>query len=411
MRPDTFFAAFFQVCGDSFPISLPKSICKVPPKPYFYTRQIRSIGNSQIPRSTMKFSLYLGKYSGIKVFIHWTFSLLLVWIILSNMRSGIPWADTWWTLLFVVLIFVCVILHEFGHALTAQRYGIQTRDIILLPIGGLARLEKLPEEPRQELKVAIAGPMVNIALFFLLAVLISFTGFDVNLLEEPRLDGNSIWLFLASANLFLALFNLLPAFPMDGGRVLRALLSTRMPRIKATEIAGGIGQVMAIAFVFFGLFNNPVLVLIGIFIFLGAQAEVNQTKQQSFLEGYTVADVLMREFPLLAFDAPLQKAIDKLLDGQATHFVVVKEDSPIGTLSREGIVRGLQQGSPGSSIESVFDTDPLKLETSLALQEAFKKMASSGKKVALVYEAQHFLGIVDQENISEFIMVKNAMNQ
>jgi len=203
----------------------------------------------------------------------------------------------------------------------------------------------------------------------------------------------------------------LPAFPMDGGRILRALLSTRMPRTKATEIAGGIGQVMAIAFVFFGLFNNPVLVLIGIFIFLGAQAEVNQTKQQSFMEGYRVGDVLMRKFPILAFDAPLQKAIDKLLDGQATHFLVVQEDSPIGTLSREGIIRGLQQGSPESSIEKAFDTEPLKLEVSLPLQEAFKKMVSENKKVALVYEANHFLGIVDQENISEFIMVKNAMEQ
>ncbi len=411
MNPKVVYAIFSPFHTTSFPISLPRGVCKVVSKPYFYRNQQGIRANSLTPLLTMKFSLYLGKYSGIKVFIHWTFSLLLAWIILSNMRSGTPWVDTGWTLIFVLLIFVCVILHEFGHALTAQRYGIQTRDIILLPIGGLARLEKLPEEPRQELKVAIAGPLVNIALFFLLAVLISFTGFDVNLLEEPKLNGNSIWLFLASANLFLALFNLLPAFPMDGGRVLRALLSTRMPRTKATEIAGGIGQVMAIAFVFFGLFTNPVLVLIGIFIFLGAQTEVNQTKQQSFMEGYRVGDVLMRKFPILAFDAPLQKAIDKLLDGQATHFVVVKEDSPIGTLSREGIVRGLQQGSPESSIEKTFDTKPLKLEVSSPLQEAFKKMASENKKVALVYEANHFLGIVDQENISEFIMVKNALEQ
>lgn len=359
----------------------------------------------------MKFSLYLGKYSGIKVFIHWTFSLLLLWIVISNVRSGTPWIDTGWTIIFVLLIFICVILHEFGHALTAQRYGIQTKDIILLPIGGLARLEKLPEDPKQELKVALAGPLVNIALFLLLSIVVSLTGFDLSLLEEAKLDGNSIWLFLASANLFLALFNLLPAFPMDGGRVLRALLSTGMSRIRATEIAGRIGQLMAIAFVFFGLFNSPVLVLIGIFIFLGAQAEVNQTKQASFLEGYQVGDVLMRKFPILAFDAPLQKAVDKLLEGQAVHFVVVKEDSPTGILSREGIVLGLQQGDRQTPVEKVADQSPLKLEISLPLQEAFKKMASENKKVALVYEANHFLGILDQENISEFIMIKNALDR
>lgn len=357
----------------------------------------------------MKFSLYLGKYSGIKVFIHWTFSLLLLWIIISNVTAGTPWIDTGWTIIFVLLIFVCVVLHEFGHALTAQRYGIQTRDIILLPIGGLARLERLPEDPKQELKVALAGPLVNVGLFLLLSIVVSLTGFDMELLDEVNLNGKSIWLFLASANLFLALFNLLPAFPMDGGRVLRALLSTGMSRIKATEISGGIGQVMAIAFVFFGLFNNPVLVLIGIFIFLGAQAEVNQTKQSSFLEGYQVGDVLMRKFPLLAFDAPLQTAIDKLLEGQAIHFVVVKDDTPTGILSREGIVLGLQQGNAQTAVEKVADQSPLKLEISLPLQEALKKMRTENKKVALVYEANHFLGILDQENISEFIMVKNAL--
>ncbi|WP_439483962.1 site-2 protease family protein [Cyclobacterium plantarum] len=359
----------------------------------------------------MKFSLYLGKYSGIKVFIHWTFSLLILWIIIANTRSGTPILDTGWTILFVILIFLCVILHEFGHALTAQKYGIQTRDIILLPIGGLARLEKLPEDPKEELKVALAGPLVNLVLFLLLSVILFFTGFDFNLLEAPKLNGSSIWLFLASANFFLAVFNLLPAFPMDGGRVLRALLSFRMSRVKATEIAGGTGQIMAILFVFFGLFNNPLLVLIGIFIFLGAQAEVNQTKQHSFLEGFIVGDALMNKFPVLAYNSPLQKAVDKLLDGQATHFVVVKEDSPVGILSREGIVQGLRDQNAQISIEKVTDINPLKLEITLPLEEALKKMAAENKKVALVYEAQHFIGILDQENISEFIMVKNAITR
>ena len=359
----------------------------------------------------MKFSLYLGKYKGIKVFIHWTFSLLLLWIIIANTRSGAALGDTGWTLLFIFAIFFCVILHEFGHALTAQKYGIKTRDIILLPIGGLARLEKLPEDPRQELNVALAGPLVNVVLFFILGTVVYFTGYDLETMEDPHLDGNSIWMFLASANLLLALFNMLPAFPMDGGRVLRALLSIKMPRVRATEIAGGIGQFLAIFFVFFGLFNNPILVLIGIFIFLGAQAEVNQTKQSSFLKGYLIADALMRKFPIVAYDAPLQKAVEKLLDSQATHFVVVKEDTPIATLSRDEIIKGLQKEDNQMTIEKVADPEPLKLDISLPLEEAFKKMASVNKRVALVYEENHFLGILDQENITEFIMVKNALSK
>ncbi|WP_114749272.1 site-2 protease family protein [Pleomorphovibrio marinus] len=358
----------------------------------------------------MKFSLYLGKYKGIKVFIHWTFSILLLWIIIANTRSGMAMEDTGWTLLFILSIFFCVILHEFGHALTAQKYGIQTKDIILLPIGGLARLEKLPEDPKQELNVALAGPLVNVVIFIILSVFVYFNGVDMELIEEePHLDGSTLLLYLASANIFLAVFNMLPAFPMDGGRVLRALLSIRMSRVKATQIAGSIGQFLAIAFVFIGLFYNPILVLIGIFIFLGAQAEVNHTTQTSMLKGYQVSDALMKRFPLLAYDASLKKAIEKLLDSQATHFVVVKDDQPVGTLSRDEIIKGLSESGEDTPVEKVANMDPMKLEIYMPLEEAFKKMSVENKKVALVFEENLFLGILDQENISEFIMVKHAV--
>ncbi|MEX0883537.1 MAG: CBS domain-containing protein, partial [Cyclobacteriaceae bacterium] len=187
--------------------------------------------------------------------------------------------------------------------------------------------------------------------------------------------------------------------------------SIKMPRVKATEIAGGIGQMMAIFFVFFGLFNNPILVLIGIFIFLGAQAEVNHTKQNFFLKGFQVSDALMRKFPIVAFDAPLQTAVDKLLDSQATHFVVVKEDEPIATLSREEIIIGLKEGKDQISIQDAADPKPLRIDIDMPLEDALKKMASENKKVALVYEGHHFLGILDQENIIEFIMVKSALTK
>lgn len=359
----------------------------------------------------MKFSLYLGKYQGIKVFIHWTFSLILIWIFFSSVRAGMPLEDTMWSLLFILSIFFCVLLHEFGHALTAQKYNIQTKDIILLPIGGLARLEKLPKDPKQELWVALAGPLVNVVIFMILSVVLSITGFQFGDMEDLRLDSSTILLYLASANLILAIFNMIPAFPMDGGRVLRALLSLKIPRVRATEIAGGIGQVLAIGFVFIGLFYNPFLILIGIFIFLGAQAEVTHTKHNSLLHGYTVNDALMSRFQVIAFDSPLSKAIEILLDGQATHFVVVKDDQPYGTLSREEIIKGLNEGNESIPIERVANLEPLKIELHLSLEEAFAKMTSKKIKVALVYEQHHFLGILDQENISEFIMVQNALSK
>jgi len=358
----------------------------------------------------MKFSLYLGKYQGIKVFIHWTFSLLLLWIIIANTRAGVALEDTGWSLLFILTLFFCIILHEFGHALTAKKYGINTKDIILLPIGGLARLEKLPDDPKQELWVALAGPMVNVVIFFFLILIIAFSGFDPESWEELHLDGGSILIYLATSNMILALFNLIPAFPMDGGRVLRAFLSTKMSRVKATEIAGSIGQFLAMGFVFLGLFYNPFLVLIGIFIFLGAQTEMTQIKNSTLLKGFFVKDALMTNFPILAFDAPIRKAVDKLLEGQATHFVVVRDDDPIGTLSREEIIKGLQKAGDNVTVEVVPNLQPLKLDYHQSMEEAFKIMATHNKKVALVYENNHFLGLLDQENISEFIMVKSAYN-
>jgi Zn-dependent protease/predicted transcriptional regulator len=357
----------------------------------------------------MKLSLYLGSYRNVKVFIHWTFSLLLLWIIISNMRQGMPALDILWIIIFVLALFVCVVLHEFGHALAAQKYGIQTKDIVLYPIGGIARLEKLPEDPKQELWVAIAGPLVNIGLFIILSVFLSFKGFDMESLEVIKIEPSTILLYLASANLILAIFNLIPAFPMDGGRILRAILAIRLPRAKATQIAGGIGQFLAIFFIFFGLFNNPILVLIGIFIFLGAAAEVTHTQQESFLKGYKVKDVLMMKFQILAFDAPLSKAVEKLLNSQATHFVVVKEDVAVGTLSRNEIIKGLKEGDQNTKVEQVADFEPLRIETEEDLDEAWKKMLSQNRKVAIVIENGHFLGILDQENIGEFVLVKSAL--
>lgn len=362
----------------------------------------------------MKLSLSLGSYKNVKVFIHWTFSLLLLWIIISNFRQGMPGMDILWIIIFVLALFACVVFHEFGHALAAQKYGIQTKDIVLYPIGGVARLEKLPEEPKQELWVAIAGPLVNIGIFLILSLILNFTGFDMsNLdqLESIKIGPNTIVLYLASANLILALFNLIPAFPMDGGRILRAFLAIRMPRARATKIAGSIGQFLAIFFIFFGLFNNPILVLIGVFIFLGAAAEVSHTQQESLLKGFKVKDALMMKFQILGIDAPLSKAVEKLLNSQATHFVVVKDDVAVGTLSRNEIIKGLQEGGENLLIEKVADLNPMKVKTEEDLDEAWKRMLTESRKVAFVIENGHFLGILDQENISEFVMVKTAISK
>ena len=203
----------------------------------------------------MKWSLKLGSFAGIRVYLHWTFVLLLGWILFSHLGQGHEWAEAWRGVGFIIALFGCVLLHEFGHALTAKRYGIRTRDITLLPIGGIARLERLPENPRHELWVTLAGPAVNVVIAGVLFAVLYFL-YPVNEFAQARLLEGNFLVRLMWVNVFLGAFNLLPAFPMDGGRVLRALLSMRLGRARATRLAASIGQGMAILFGIAGFFGN-----------------------------------------------------------------------------------------------------------------------------------------------------------
>jgi Zn-dependent protease len=367
--------------------------------------------NELYPPPPMKYSLYLGKFKGIKVFIHWTFSLLLIWIVFTNARAGLPLEDILWSLGFILTLFLCVTLHEFGHALAARKYDIQTRDITLLPIGGLARLEKMPENPRHELWVALAGPLVNVVIFITLGLYLYAVGYEWPEMEQFRIQASTFIPFVATANMVLAVFNMIPAFPMDGGRVLRAVLSMQMDRAKATRIAGSIGQLLAIGFVFIGLFYNPVLVLIGIFIFLGAQAEVAHTQQAAALKGFKVEDAMMRRFVKLPYESPLSEAIHMLLDGQSTQFVVVKAEVPVATLDREGIIVALREFGEAVPIGEVANKEMLQFETRDALDEAWRLMATSGRGLALVNDSKNWVGVLNFENIMEFMMVKTALQK
>ena len=218
----------------------------------------------------MRWSWKIGKLAGINVYMHATFLLLIIFILLADYLEGHSLAAALWGLAFVLVVFVCIVLHELGHALTARKYGIQTRDIILLPIGGVARLERMPEDPRQELRVALAGPAVNVIIAGALSILLAAAGMPPTLKQMTNLrwTGGHFLTEVAVINLWLAAFNLLPAFPMDGGRVLRALLATRMEYTQATQVAAQIGQGMAFLFGLAGLFYDPFLLFIALFVWI-----------------------------------------------------------------------------------------------------------------------------------------------
>jgi len=360
----------------------------------------------------MKWSLHLGKIAGIRLSVHWTFLILIGWIFILHYQIDRNIQQALMGVVFILALFVCVILHELGHALTAKRFDIVTKSITLLPIGGLAQMEKLPEKPAQELWVALAGPAVNVVIAILTYIYLvasnSMPSF-VDLENMQNLQGSIFWFNFFLANVILAVFNLIPAFPMDGGRILRALLAFKLSRRKATNIAAGIGQFLAILFVFLGFFTNIWLVFIGVFIYLGAGAEAIHEVTKSVLSGHTVKDVLMQSFTSVQPQETLEKVIQLLLNGQEQEFVVMENNNVVGILTRKEIIHGLTTHGKQSPLFNVMRKDYLILNPAMPLPEVYQKLISNSCSVAPVLDNGEFIGIVDKENINELIMVKEAI--
>ncbi len=360
----------------------------------------------------MKGAMTIGRVSGIRLAVHWTFIFILAYVFIIYYRLEQDLQQGLLGVLLILALFVCVILHELGHALTAKRFNIMTRSITLLPIGGLARLEKIPEKPKQEFLVAIAGPLVNVVIAVIIYSFLYASNVIPTLTENPedlvKLSGAAFWFNLLIANVFLAAFNFIPAFPMDGGRILRALLLYKFSREKATRIAAGIGQFLAIIFFFAGFYVNIWLIFIGIFIFLGAGAEAQFEISRTALSRHKVRDVLMKEFIVLLPEDTLDKAVQYLLDGQATEFVVSKNDEVMGVLTRDELIKGLSENGKDSRVSAVMREDYLVLDPDKPLEEIYQKIMVAKCPVSLVMENKKFIGIVDKENINEFIMVQQA---
>ena len=233
-------------------------------------------------------SFKIGRAFGIEIKVHWTFLLLLIFFAFLGYRDSGSAVGALVAAAVVVALFFCVLLHELGHSLVAQRLGIEVPDITLLPIGGLARLKRLPDKPMDEVKIAIAGPLVNFVLAPLFLGVALLLGTDLSGVSGGLVGVDSLggaFADLALLNFVLAVFNLIPAFPMDGGRVLRGLLATRLGPVRATDISSGVGQFFGVVFILIGLFINPLLALIGLFIFLGATGESQMVRQRESMRG------------------------------------------------------------------------------------------------------------------------------
>lgn len=356
----------------------------------------------------MKWSLKLGKLFGIDVYLHFTFLLLLAFLGFYFWRTTNDVGAAVRGVAFISALFGCVVLHELGHALMARRYGIPTRDITLLPIGGVARLEKMPEKPMQEFWVALAGPAVNVVIALVLFVGLAATqGFIP--MDETNVIGDSFWQRLMVLNVLLVVFNLLPAFPMDGGRVLRALLSLRLGRRRATAIAANVGQAMAILFGILGFLYNPFLIFIGIFVFLGAQAEAGMVEMQSALSGLRVRDGMMSRYRTLSSEDTLDKAVTELLAGSQHDFPVMENGQPVGILRRNGLVKALSEGRRDVKVAEVMSRGCEMVDETALLQGAVESMRSQGCTTVPVMAGGRMVGLLTLENVSEMIMVSTAL--
>src|SRR5215831_10921446 len=289
-----------------------------------------SVEGASIRGSSIRGSWKIGEFAGIGVYIHPTFLILVVWVLFVSWRSGHSVQAMASGLLFILALFVCVVLHEFGHALTARHYGIRTRDITLLPIGGVSHLERIPDDPKQEFYIALMGPVVSLGIALLLFLVLRLTGAKVTMESLSSWTAASFLTRLMIANVTLAVFNLIPAFPMDGGRIFRALLSRFVRPEKATRIAAGLGHVIAVLFAILGLFSNPFLVLIALFIWMGASQEASMAQMKSRLEGISARQIMVTDFTALSPNAPLERAVEMVLHGRQQDFPVVDNGQLVG---------------------------------------------------------------------------------
>ena len=341
---------------------------------------------------------------GVPVRMHFTFVLLLIFLLFIGVgghQSGASVA------LYVIALFGSVLLHEIGHTLVARHYGIRTLEIVMFPIGGVSRPERAPR-PREEFWISLAGPLVNAVIAAaLLAWLAATQGFvPIELLKEPT--NANLAERLAYGNLALCLFNLLPAYPMDGGRILRSVLALRRPVEQATEIAARAGQMLAVALGLWGLLaSNFLLVFIALFVYLGAAQEGAAVRGRMLSTGFPVSAAMITDFRTLAHGDTIRDAGQLLLATSQHDFPVILGGEPVGLLTRSALVRAMLTEGPEAYVAGAMDRNPMRISPSDELPDILPKLTGSGA-CALVMEGEKLVGLLTAENISEFLLLRQA---
>lgn len=359
----------------------------------------------------MRWSTRIGTLAGIGIYIHWTFWLLIAWIVVAHMVQGGSPEATIASVTMVAAVFACVVLHELGHALAARRFGIETHDITLLPIGGVARLARMPEQPLQELWVALAGPAVNVVIAAVVLVALIVLNKTAELTNLQPI-GSGFLIGLMWINILLVGFNLIPAFPMDGGRVLRALLATRFNYMFATQVAAAVGQGIAILFAIVGLLvpGMWMLLFIALFVFLGAQQESQAAEVKSLLRGVPVRAAVVTRFRTLRDTDPLSTVVSELLAGYQTDFPVIDaQNRLVGILVRSDLMQALAQGRADATVGELMRPHCFTVDDSEMLERTFQRMREADCPALPVVNNGQLVGLITMENIAEWMMIHSAL--
>lgn len=384
----------------------------------------------------MRGSLKLFTWFGIPVHLHWTFGLIFVYALWIGYSNNLDIISTVWLIGFFIALFGCVLLHEYGHSLTARRYGVETRDIILTPIGGIARLERMPEKPIQEFLVAIAGPLVNVviaAVLFLLSMLIFqgerwelfkwflksqflFSGGEEagDVMEETGASMSGILFYLpvlVATNIGLVVFNLIPAFPMDGGRIFRSLLAMRIGRVKATRAAALVGQVIAVIFIVVGVLNwekASTLTLIGFFVFITARTENSMVRLDDILRRFKARDLLRPHFTRLTANDWMQTPIEMLQHGLERSFLVFDlSDKLVGALEEADILEAMKKRDFSAEITQYVQRAEL-VDAEESLQYVYHLMRQRGHSILAVVSGSELIGVIDEAGFQQFMRLKTT---
>ena len=356
----------------------------------------------------MKWSFKIGKFFGIDVNLHATFFLLIGWIALSYWFQENSLVAVISGVGFILALFASVVLHEYGHALTARKFGVGTKNITLYPIGGVASLERIPEDPKQELWISIAGPAVNAIISAVLFILLlaSSAIYSETLLSLS--DGSFVERLMLT-NLMLVGFNLIPAFPMDGGRMLRALLAMKLEYTVATQIAASVGQGLALVLGFIGLFSNSFMIFIAFFVWIGAQNEAKIVRLKSALDGIPVSRAMLTNFDVLSPDDKLSNVIDLVLAGDQKDFPIVGDGEVIGILTQSKLLDGLRKNGEESKVSFIMQKDFQTASPFDMLDTAFARLQGCDCHTLPIIHSGKLVGLVSMDNIGEFIRIQSVL--